>query len=87
MDCNTCKERETQGGVSRWTHEADMARMERANKRLVIIIFALLIVIGWLVYDRSQWETVETTIEAEQSADNSGSNYIVGGDFGGDSTG
>lgn len=73
--------------VSRWTHEADMARMERVNNHLVIIIVALLIVIGWLFYDRSQWETVETTIEAEQSADNSGSNYIVGGDFDGKPTG
>lgn len=78
---------EREKDVPRWTHEADMARMERANKRLVIIILALLIVIGWLVYDRSQWETIETTIEAEQSADNSGSNYIVGGDFDGKPTG
>lgn len=78
---------EREKDVPRWTHEADMARMERSNQRLIAIILALLIVIGWLVYDRSQWKTVETTIEAEQSADNSGNNYIVGGDFGGDSTG
>lgn len=33
----------------------------------------------WIYYE-SQWETVETTIEAEQRS-NTGSNFAVGGDL------
>lgn len=52
MDCNTCKERETHGSVPRWTHEADMARMERSNRRLWI---ALLLTIVLLVASNAAW--------------------------------
>lgn len=70
--------------VSRWTHEADMARMERTNARLMAIILVLLLAIGGLVYERLQWATVTTTVEAEQTTDGGGNNYAVGGDFGGE---
>ena len=51
------------------TYESAMARMERANKRNFIIIIILILALiatnaGWIIYE-SQFETVETTIEAE----------------------
>ena len=53
------------------TYESAMARMERANKRNFIIIIILILALiatnaGWIIYE-SQFETVETPIEAEQS--------------------
>lgn len=79
MNCNTCKEKETHGSVPRWTHEADMARMERSNKRLWI---ALLLTIVLLVASNAAWAWYENqfvdevTTEIEQDAE-SGTNYIV----------
>jgi len=65
------------------THEADMARMERANKRqfiiTIILIAALLISnTAWIIYE-NQWVD-EISYEAEQETEQ-GSNYFVGGDF------
>lgn len=62
-------------------YESAMARMERANKRLwvvVIIVIAALILTnaGWIYYE-SQFQT--TTIEAEQ--DGGGVNIVGGGDI------
>lgn len=88
MDCEACKDRRKQtisGTVDRWTHQADMARMERANNRLwitnIVLIFVIFAgIIGYLVW-RNQWELSETTtIETEQQSD-FGNNYAVGGDF------
>lgn len=66
--------------------ESDMARMERAHKRLWILIIILIVVlvasnVGWLLYE-SQFETItETSQQVWQEADNSGSNQYIGGDL------
>lgn len=67
------------------SHEADMARMERANKRLwiLLIILAFFLVgtnAAWIIYE-SQFQTVDTiSQEVEQEADGNGNNLFVGGD-------
>ena len=66
-------------------HEGDMARMERSNRRLWVVIIILIIVLcgtnaAWVYYE-SQFQVIEETkIDAEQETDN-GNNFIVGGDF------
>lgn len=64
------------------TYESAMARMERANKRNFIVTIILILALiatnaGWIIYE-SQFETVETTIKAEQSGADVN---IVGGDI------
>lgn len=64
-------------------YESAMARMERANKRNFIIIIILILALiatnaGWIIYE-SQFETVETTIKAEQSG--ADVNIVGGGDI------
>jgi len=69
-------------------HEGDMARMERTNKRLWVIILVLIgALVGsnlaWVIYE-SQFQVIEekTEIEAEQETSDGGDNYVVGGDYG-----
>lgn len=72
-------------------HEGDMARMERANKRLWIVIIILIVALcgsnaAWVIYE-SQFEVIEETqIDAEQETEE-GSNYVIGGDFNGEAKG
>ena len=66
-------------------HEGDMARMERANRRLWIIILVLIVALvgsnlAWVIYE-SQFESVVTKIEAEQETEGGGNNYISGGNI------
>ena len=72
-----------------FSHEGDMARMERANKRLFILLLIIPTILiialvgtnaAWISYENSFEDKVE--IEAEQET-SEGSNYIVGGDFNG----
>ena len=72
-----------------FSHEGDMARMERANKRLFILLLVIPTILiialvgtnaAWISYENSFGDKVE--IEAEQET-SEGSNYIVGGDFNG----
>lgn len=76
---------ETHVNVPYIMHEADMARIERANKRLwILLIISLAALIGtnaaWVVYE-SQFQTVDTiSQEVEQEADGNGNNLFVGGD-------
>ena len=70
--------------ISYFTYESTMARMERGNKRLYVIIIILIAALilsnaGWILYE-SQFETVETStqIEAEQDG---GINIVGGGDI------
>jgi abortive infection bacteriophage resistance protein len=68
--------------ISYLAYESAMARMERANKRSFIIILILIFALiatntGWIIYE-SQFETVETTIEAEQNG--AEVNIVGGGD-------
>lgn len=75
--------------VSYLAFESTMARFERTNKRLWILIIILIAVIlgtnaGWLYYE-SQWQTVESTVTQDVEAtadDNSDINLnTVGGDY------
>lgn len=72
-------------------HEGDMARMERANKRLWVVILILIVALigsnaAWIYYE-SQFEVIEETqIDAEQETEE-GSNYVIGGDFNGEAKG
>jgi len=57
-----------------FVHEGDMTRIERANKRLWIIVIILIVAligsnIGWLVYE-SQFSDVVTTVEQEVDTGN-----------------
>lgn len=77
-------ERENQVTVPYIVHEGEMARKERTEKRLWVVIIILILALvgsnaGWIWYE-SQWEEVTTTTY-EQQADGDSSNYIVGGDF------
>ena len=65
------------------------SRLERTNKRLFILSVILIIVLIatnslWIAYE-SQFKTI--SIEAEQEADNNGNNYIVGGNYSGETEG
>ena len=65
-----------------FSHEGDMSRMERSNKRLFIVILVLIVALvgsnaAWIIRE-SQFEDVVTTIEAQQ--DGSGVNIVSGED-------
>lgn len=58
-------------------HEGDMARMERSNRRLWIIVLVLIVLlvgsnIAWLCYEDSMEEVSTTTNEVTQELDTSG---------------
>lgn len=56
-----------------------MARLERSNRRLfVLLVICLSIIAGMFAYE-TQFETVK--IEAEQQADGDSNNYVAGGDY------
>ncbi len=70
------------------THEGDMARMDRVNKRLwtVIILLIVLLVgsnLAWVYYDSQFEDKVVTTQKVQQEADG-GDNTFVGGDVNGE---
>ena len=67
-------------------HESGMARMERACKRLWVLIILLVVMLvgtnlGWILYE-AQFETVtETTVTQEVTQDTEhGDNRFIGGD-------
>ena len=81
--CNNCKNAENVS-VPYVVHESDMARSERHNKRLWIVILVLIgALIGtnlaWIIYENS-FEDYVITQEVEQDADN-GTNNFIGGDI------
>lgn len=68
-------------------HESDMARMERANNRLWIALILMIVLfvvsnLAWVWYENQYVDEVTTEIEQDTE---SGSNYIVGGDYHGTS--
>ena len=74
-NCDTCPK----GTVSNYVHESDMARMERNNKRLVILVVLLLLVclvtnLAWVVYE-SQFETQRVEQEVDTG---DGDAYVAG---------
>lgn len=76
--------------ISYYAHEGMMARMERTNHRLWVIVIILIISLlasnlAWILYE-SQWEVYEeTTQEVTQSAESDtglAKNVFVGGNNG-----
>ena len=67
-----------------FSHEGDMARMERTNRRLFVVIIILIAALigtnaGWIYYE-SQFETQEETTTVQQDAEwEEGSNIIMNG--------
>lgn len=81
--CNDCGREKKGISVPYVVHESAMARSERHNKRLWIVVLVLIgALIGtnlaWIVYENS-FEDYVITQEVEQDADN-GTNSFVGGD-------
>lgn len=82
MDCQTCKERQKQAEpVPFIVHEADMARMERNNKRLwIALILVIVLLVGsniaWTVYE-SQFTDETTPVEQEVDT-GEGDAYVAG---------
>ncbi len=84
---NTCKNcgnaESTNVTVPYVVHESAMARSERHNKRLWIVVLVLIGAfiasnLAWVIYENS-FEDYVITQEVEQDADN-GTNNFVGGD-------
>ena len=71
MDCQTCKERQKQAEpIPFVAYESGMARMERSNKRLWIIIIILAVMlfgsnIAWTIYENQFADVVEETYSSE----------------------
>jgi hypothetical protein len=79
MNCDNCSIKGAEP-VPYIVHESAMARQERTIKRLwIALIICIVGLIGMFIYE-AQFETVTTTIEAEQESE-TGSNYAVGGDY------
>lgn len=79
-DCNTCKDKKAEP-VPYIAHEAAMARQERTNKRLwivVIILIAALILTNaaWIYYESQFTDEVQ---EVTQDADTGNGDAIVTG--------
>lgn len=69
-------------------HEGDMARMERSNKRLWIIVIMLILLLiasntAWLMYESQFEDKVTYEQEVEQDASDGGNNQFIGGDYNG----
>ena len=67
----------------RYIHDAYIARGERTEKRLWIIVIILIVLLfgtnaAWFYYESQFEEVVTSTIEAEQ--DGEGVNIVSGGD-------
>jgi len=74
MDCTSCKERQKQAEpIPFIAYESGMARMERTNKRLwivvIILILALIITNGAWTWYESQFEDVVTETYTSESDD------------------
>lgn len=79
--CNNCNTTENQNVVVPYVvHESAMARSERHNKRLWIVILVLIVALlgtnlAWIIYE-AQLETVEESTVVEQENSNGDNNYI-----------
>ena len=79
--CNNCNTTENPNVVVPYVaHESAMARSERHNKRLWIVILVLIVALlgtnlAWIIYE-AQSETVEESTVVEQENSNGGNNYI-----------
>ena len=70
--------------------ESQGTRFDRINKRSfvlsVILLIALFVSNSLWIYYESQFSKETVMIEAEQQADGDSSNYIVGGNYGSETT-
>ena len=79
--CNNCNTTENPNVVVPYVaHESAMARSERHNKRLWIVILVLIVALlgtnlAWIIYE-AQSETVEESTVVEQENSNGDNNYI-----------
>ena len=84
--CNSCGTESQHVNVPYVAHESAMARCERHNKRLWIIVLVLIFALiasnlAWIIYE-AQFKTVETTTEEydiEQDAEGGNNNSIING--------
>ena len=88
-DCERCTK--APDPVPYVVHESDMARLERTIKRLWILLLVLIALLAgsnaaW-IYCESQFSVETTSTEIEQDTDGGGNNYVVGGDFNGETEG
>jgi len=75
--------------ISIYAHEGMLARMERTNHRLWIVVILLIVCfvasnLAWILYE-AQWEVYETTQEVSQTAESTSGNVrntFVGGNYG-----
>ena len=70
MNCETCKERQKQAEpVPNTVHESDMARMERNNRRMFILLLIAIAIIAVMTFlyvrEKTSYETTEQTIEVD----------------------
>lgn len=70
MDCNTCKEKRDM--VSRYNFQSTVSTLERANRRLWIVILVLIIALvgsnaAWVYYESQFTDEVTETYESEAS--------------------
>ena len=80
MNCNECNK-----VVSYYTHESDMARLERTIHRLWLLVVILIVVVvltnlGWIMYE-AQYEgktTTTTTEDISQYVDADGTAIVAG---------
>ena len=79
MDCNSCKERQKQAEpIPFIAYESGMARMERTNKRLWVVVIILIVALiasnaGWIYYESS---FIDESIIVEQENEDGYNNYI-----------
>ena len=84
--CNNCGIENQNVNVPYVVHESAMARSERHNKRLWIVILVLIVALigtnlAWIIYE-SQFETVATITEEydiQQDAEGGNNNSIING--------
>lgn len=72
--------------MTRAAHELDMARLERANRRLwITLILVILLLVGtngyWIYYESQYTDEVTTTTTIDATQDGDGNNTVVGGDY------
>lgn len=83
MDCKTCKENRLPENVPYLSHEAEMARAERTQKRLWITVLLLIVLLvasnaGWMYYENQFEDVVTTSYEADAS---DGGNAVANGEW------
>ena len=81
--CNSCGTENANVTVPYVVHESAMARSERHNKRLWIVILVLIGALiasntAWIIYE-SQFETITEEYEIQQENDGGNNNSIING--------